>query len=57
MYLGKLKLIPFPFQIQTILQNFISSTLHSLNPNNSLSYYQVAALRIVAIEQALAKVW
>eukprot|EP00731_Ephydatia_muelleri_P003774 Em0001g3774a len=42
--------------IQTILQNFISSTLHSLNPNNSLSYYQVAALRIVAIEQALAKI-
>ena len=47
--------IPF-FQMPTSLADLISSTLYSLNPNNSLSYYQKAALRIVAIEQALAMV-
>ena len=40
----------------TILGSNISNTLHGLNPNNSLSYYQTAALRIVAVEQALAQV-
>ena len=41
----------------TSLADLISSTLYSLNPNNDLSYYQKEALFIVAIEQALAKVW
>ena len=40
----------------TSLAILISSTLYSLNPNNNLSYYQKAALRIVAIEQVLAKI-
>ena len=51
-----IKLNSFLFQMLTSLTNFIASTLYNLNPNNDLSYYQKEALRIVAIEQVLAKV-